>query len=121
MLANPPYLPATGDEARDDRWDAGPDGRAILDRIIDGARGSLKPGGRLVLVQSALASIDATRERLHQERARGHTLRRAGGALGSIAMARRESLVRIGALEHGSPLETLVAFTARPMSQGLNS
>lgn len=116
VLANPPYLPAADDEVCDDRWDAGPDGRLVLDRIIDGVRDSLKPEGRLVLVQSALASIEATRERLSRNgleviRAIEHV-----GPMGAIAMARRESLIRIGALDRGSRLETLVAFTARPVS-----
>ncbi len=68
VLANPPYLPACEDQPPDDRWDAGPDGRLVIDRIIDGVRDVLKREGRLVLVQSALASIEATRERLTTNR-----------------------------------------------------
>jgi release factor glutamine methyltransferase len=116
VLANPPYLPAVDDAAPDDRWDAGPDGRLIIDRIIDGVRDALKPEGRLVLVQSALASIDATGERLSNNGF--EVIRRIEhvGPMGPIAAARREGLVSIGAVERGSSLETLVALTARPLS-----
>ena len=34
ILANPPYLPAPGVARPDHRWDAGTDGRAVLDRIL---------------------------------------------------------------------------------------
>ncbi|HEY3864537.1 MAG TPA: HemK2/MTQ2 family protein methyltransferase [Solirubrobacteraceae bacterium] len=119
VLANPPYLPAADDQAGDDRWDAGPDGRLILDRIIDGVRDALKPAGRLVLVQSALASIDATRERLSRNGFEVIRCIEHVGPLGPIAMARRENLMRIGAIDRGSRLETLVAFTARPTSSSI--
>jgi release factor glutamine methyltransferase len=118
VLANPPYLPAAGEEARDDRWDAGPDGRVVLDRIIDGVRGLLKPAGRLVLVQSALASTVATRERMHENELEVIRCVEHEGLLGPIATARSESLVRIGALERGSRVETIVVFTARPAAWG---
>jgi release factor glutamine methyltransferase len=117
VLANPPYLPAAGD-ACDERWDAGPDGRLVLDRIIDGVRGWLKPAGRLVLVQSALASADATRERLLENELEVIRCVEHEGLLGPIAMARRDSLIRIGALERGSRVETLVVFTARSPASG---
>jgi len=51
ILTNPPQMPtppgreAGGDEAADD---GGPDGWAILERVIQGAPAHLKPGGQLV-------------------------------------------------------------------------
>lgn len=65
IVANPPYLPAASDEvpkrgaAR--AWDAGDDGRAVIDRICREAPAHLTPGGTLLLLQSSLSDIDATR------------------------------------------------------------
>src|SRR3954471_16648987 len=52
IVSNPPYIPAppgtvTNGAAR--AWDAGPDGRALLDRICDAAATHLRPGGRIPL------------------------------------------------------------------------
>jgi release factor glutamine methyltransferase len=113
ILANPPYLPVAEQEPRDARWDAGSDGRLVLDRIIDGVGGLLKPAARLVLVQSALAGVQATLERLHENRLEVVRLIEHEGLLGPIAMARRENLARIGALDRGSTRETLIVLTAR--------
>ncbi|MFG1664213.1 HemK2/MTQ2 family protein methyltransferase [Streptomyces sp. Y7] len=67
VLANPPYVPAPGQApprgiAR--AWDAGPDGRALIDRICDSAPRVLRPSGTLLIVHSHLCGIDATRARL---------------------------------------------------------
>jgi release factor glutamine methyltransferase len=113
VLANPPYLPVAEEESRDERWDAGSDGRLVLDRIIDGVGGLLKPGARLVLVQSALAGVQATVERLYENRLEVVRLIEHEGLLGPIAMARRENLARIGALDRGSTQETMIVLTAR--------
>ena len=116
VLANPPYLPVAEEESRDERWDAGSDGRLVLDRIIDGVGGLLKPGARLVLVQSALAGVQATLERLYENGLEVVRLVEHEGRLGPIAMARRENLAHIGALDQGSTRETLIVLTARHMS-----
>jgi release factor glutamine methyltransferase len=113
ILANPPYLPRAGARAGDRRWDAGADGRQVLDRIIDGVPPRLKPSGRLVLVQSALAGIDATRERLAANQLEVVRSIEHEGPLGPIAMARRDALVQIGALAPQSTRETLIVLTAQ--------
>jgi hypothetical protein len=70
IAANAPQMPAPpGLERSDHRAAAdngGPDGWEILDRIIDGARAHLDPGGRLLFtifaflgVKTALAKVDA--------------------------------------------------------------
>ena len=51
IVSNPPYVPAETDAlpsrgpAR--AWDAGRDGRAVIDRLCDAAPGRLRPGGAL--------------------------------------------------------------------------
>ncbi|MDX5571528.1 HemK2/MTQ2 family protein methyltransferase [Streptomyces griseus] len=68
VISNPPYVPAPGlvvPRYRAGRsWDAGPDGRVILDRICDDASAALRPGGLLLLVQSELSRPKETVSRL---------------------------------------------------------
>jgi release factor glutamine methyltransferase len=68
IVSNPPYVPAASDElpsrgpAR--AWDAGRDGRALLDRICAGAARHLNPGGVILLVHSSLLGYEPTAEAL---------------------------------------------------------
>ncbi len=58
IVSNPPYLPHPDPElpsrgpAR--AWDAGPRGRALLDRICARAGEYLKPGGALLVIHSSV-------------------------------------------------------------------
>ncbi|WP_052867280.1 HemK2/MTQ2 family protein methyltransferase [Streptomyces niger] len=64
LLTNPPYVPAPAavlprrGSAR--AWDAGNDGRLLLDRICRDAPGLLAPGGVLLMVHSALSGTEPT-------------------------------------------------------------
>ncbi|MCX2729245.1 methyltransferase [Saccharopolyspora sp. NFXS83] len=64
VVSNPPYVPSAAQSppcrgaAR--AWDAGPDGRAVLDALCATAPGLLAPGGRVLLVQSDLSDVDTT-------------------------------------------------------------
>jgi release factor glutamine methyltransferase len=68
IVSNPPYVPAATDElparglAR--AWDAGRDGRALLDRICAGAAQHLNPGGVILVVHSSLLGYERTAESL---------------------------------------------------------
>jgi release factor glutamine methyltransferase len=68
IVSNPPYVPAATDElpsrglAR--AWDAGRDGRALLDRICAGAAQHLNPGGVILVVHSSLLGYEPTAESL---------------------------------------------------------
>ncbi|HEY4277115.1 MAG TPA: HemK2/MTQ2 family protein methyltransferase, partial [Conexibacter sp.] len=67
IVANPPYLPGVERLPRRGAaraWEGGRDGRELVDRLCDGARDHLAPGGRLLLVQSSLTGEQATLERL---------------------------------------------------------
>lgn len=68
VVSNPPYVPAPGQSPPRHRsgrsWDAGPDGRVVLDRICDDASAALRPGGLLLLVQSGLSRPEETVGRL---------------------------------------------------------
>jgi release factor glutamine methyltransferase len=64
IVSNPPYVPAATDEiparGRARAWDAGRDGRALLDRICAGAARHLNPGGVILLVHSSLLGYEPT-------------------------------------------------------------
>ena len=64
VLSNPPYVPAaTADLPRHRKarcWDAGYDGRALLDRICAGVPDVLTTDGTVLLVHSAVCDAGAT-------------------------------------------------------------
>ncbi|MEU9151308.1 HemK2/MTQ2 family protein methyltransferase [Streptomyces sp. NPDC048417] len=64
VVSNPPYVPTPEAVLRRHRaavaWDAGVDGRLLLDRICRRVHTSLRPGGVLLLVHSALCGIAPT-------------------------------------------------------------
>jgi release factor glutamine methyltransferase len=70
ITSNPPYVPS-GSAALPARgaaraWEAGPDGRAVLDELCDRAPHHLRTGGAVLLVHSALIGEDATVRRLER-------------------------------------------------------
>jgi release factor glutamine methyltransferase len=64
IIFNPPYLPVRPDEALgsslDLAWEAGPDGRAVIDRFLKELPDHLTPDGRAMFVQSSLSNISKT-------------------------------------------------------------
>jgi release factor glutamine methyltransferase len=96
IVANPPYLPAPEPEARPGRasraWDAGKDGRALLDPICREAVHHLRPGGKLLLIQSSLADPTASEVTLAETGLNTRVVARHDGGLGPIAAGRVEWL-----------------------------
>lgn len=70
ISANPPYVPSPSPDlpqrGPSRAWEAGPDGRAVLDQICDSAARHLNPDGVLFLVQSSINGTDRTIHRLQQ-------------------------------------------------------
>ncbi|MEV0288681.1 MULTISPECIES: HemK2/MTQ2 family protein methyltransferase [unclassified Kribbella] len=68
IVSNPPYVPSPRSDVprhgASRAWEAGRDGRIILDALCDAAPIHLRPGGVLLLVQSSLIGIDTTLQRL---------------------------------------------------------
>jgi release factor glutamine methyltransferase len=116
IAANPPYLPAA-DGALPRRgparaWDAGPDGRVLLDRICDAAPAHLEPGGCMLLVHSSLIGEEETVRRLT---ARGLTVEvaeRRRGPLGPLLSARAADLEARGMLAPGEREEDVIVVRA---------
>ncbi len=93
IVSNPPYVPAATDElpARGPAraWDAGRDGRALLDRICAAAPGHLRPGGILLVVHSSLLGAEATEKALRAGGLEVDVAARDRGPLGPLMRERR--------------------------------
>jgi release factor glutamine methyltransferase len=117
IVANPPYVPAPTDElprrGRARAWDAGRDGRALLDRICDHARAHLRPGGRLLVVHSSLLGVESTVAALRAGGLSVDVPVRERGPLGPLMGGRREHLEAAGLLAPGQHEEEVVVVRAR--------
>jgi release factor glutamine methyltransferase len=117
VLANPPYVPAEtpvlprSGIAR--CWDAGLDGRAVLDRICDGVAARLADDGRLLMVHSAVCGVEETLHRLAGAGMVGEVVERARIPFGPVMRARAAMLESRGLIEPGEMLEELVVIGAR--------
>jgi release factor glutamine methyltransferase len=113
IVSNPPYVPAPTDElpARgpERAWDAGRDGRALLDRICAGAADHLRPGGVLLVVHSSLLGVDPTAEALRAGGLRVDVVARETGPLGPLMRARRQE----GLIAPGGDVEDVVVVRGR--------
>jgi release factor glutamine methyltransferase len=92
IVSNPPYVPAIGDElpvrglAR--AWDAGRDGRALLDRVCAGAPRHMRAGGVLLVVHSSLLGLEPTVAALRAGGLDVEVAAREPGPLGPLMRAR---------------------------------
>jgi release factor glutamine methyltransferase len=101
ITANPPYVPAPPDmtpERGDRAWNAGNDGRAVIDRIIEGLPEHLAPGGCALLVQSSVTGTRETLDRLSDAGLEPTIVQRRRGPLGPILSGRIDYLIRAGLL-----------------------
>ncbi len=116
IVSNPPYVPAARDElptrgiAR--AWDGGRDGRAIIDRICREAPSRLRPGGRLLLVQSAVADPDRTLEALRGAGLRAGVARECALPFGPVMRRRATLLGDAGLIASGQRHERLIVIRA---------
>lgn len=69
VIFNPPYLPIKQNEALgtplDLAWEAGPEGRAVIDPFLRKLPNHLVDGGRALFVQSSLSNLENTLLKLH--------------------------------------------------------
>lgn len=120
IVANPPYLPATTDELPADgaerAWDAGRDGRALLDPICTAAPAHLRRGGALLVLHSSLCDTRRTEMALAAGGLDVDVLLRHRGTLGPIMRERASSLWADGRLTPGSLDEDIVIIRGRRAS-----
>jgi release factor glutamine methyltransferase len=120
IVSNPPYLPAPegpGD-GRARAWDAGRDGRILLDRICADAPSHLRPAGALLLVHSSICDERETLRRLREHGLQAEVAERRRGPLGPLMRARAGELEAAGLLEPGVREEELIVVRAVSPGQG---
>ncbi len=114
IVSNPPYVPALdGGVPRRGlarAWDAGPDGRALLDRVLAQAPRALAPGGSLLVVHSTICGEDATLERMRAAGLAASVVARDRGPLGPLMRARAAALETRGLLEPGAREEEVLVL-----------
>ena len=118
IVSNPPYVPSEDDElptsGPERAWDAGRDGRLVLDRIIAGRRRA--PAPRRLHPAHPLV---AARDRAHDRRPRrppaceAECVARRRGPLGPLMSARVQALEAEGLLEPGQRHEDVVIIRGR--------
>lgn len=116
IVSNPPYVPSRH-EAPPKRgparaWDAGHDGRSVVDRICDQAPGRLRPGGRMLLVQSEVADPDRTVDRLERMGLDVAIVARRDVPYGPVMTRRAARLREARLIGDGPPVEQLVVIRA---------
>jgi len=71
IIFNAPYLPTEEDKQKswlEYAWEGGEKGRRLIDRFTSSVSVHLKPGGRILLVQSTLADVDETVRKLKEHK-----------------------------------------------------
>jgi len=117
IASNPPFLPSVDAElpTRGVRraWEAGHDGRALIDRILAEAPKHLLPGGSLVMVHSSVCGTERTVDRLAGLGLEAEVVDRLRCPLGPLLAARAPELMRLGLLEPGLRDEEMVVVRGR--------
>lgn len=121
VLTNPPYVPVGPDAYLESvsesvgpasAWNAGPDGRLVLDPICDAAPDLLTAGGSLLIVQSEFADPAHSLRRLRRGGLRAALVAARRIPFGPVLNARAAWLESTGALRRGSRIEQLVVIRA---------
>jgi release factor glutamine methyltransferase len=119
IVSNPPYVPAKDDspprgEAR--AWDAGHDGRELLDPLLAAAPAHLNPGGSVLVVHSSITGEQRTLDAMRAGGLEPAVLRRERSPLGPLHGSRVEVLEQRGLLEPGRREEDVLVIrgTAPP-------
>jgi release factor glutamine methyltransferase len=121
VLANPPYvpqapvddtasIPSTAGPAQ--AWNAGPDGRLVLDPMCAAAPLLLDEGGTMLIVQSECSNVRRTLSALRAQGMRAEVAAQQLIPFGPVMTARAPWLMRAGLLPSGSRMERIVVIRA---------
>lgn len=116
VISNPPYVPAPAGPAPRGRaraWDGGRDGRTLVDRVCATAGFLLRPGGRLLMVHSAMCGIDSTIDVLARAGLDAEVIDRELVPLGPVLRSRLSWLRGLELIDDTQDKEELVVIRAR--------
>jgi release factor glutamine methyltransferase len=109
IVANPPYLPADDDalptRGPERAWDAGRDGRGVLDPLCAMTAAHLRPGGAILVVHSCVSDLGLTMRSLRATRLTVDVVAEHEGPLGPLLYQRRDRLCDAGLLPSGTAWE----------------
>lgn len=117
VVSNPPYVPTPPvdyDETPGPSWawNAGPDGRLVLDPLCASASKLLSDKGTMLLVQSAFAGVQASLDALRASGLEADVVAAQWIPFGPVLSARAEWLEETGRLARGRREEELVVIRA---------
>lgn len=121
VVANPPYVPTPpGDDSGSIcevagpslAWNAGTDGRLILDPLCEATPKLLCDGGSLLLVHSAIAGVRQSLDRLKWAGMEGEVIASKWIPFGPVMSARAKWLEDTGRIPRGRREEELVVIRA---------
>lgn len=116
IVSNPPYVPSRSSRlprhTRDRCWDAGPDGRMLLDRIAAQSFARLRPGGSLLLVHSGVAGEHRSVLALRAGGFDVEIVRRESEPFGPVMRSRAGDLSSRGLIGEDEVAEELVVIRA---------
>jgi release factor glutamine methyltransferase len=121
IVSNPPYVPTppagdtdviplTAGPAR--AWNAGIDGRMVLDPLCESAAGLLDVGGSLLMVHSTLSGVDKSLESLRATGLNAEVIAAQTIPFGPVLSARVGWLEVTGQIKRGCRTEELVVIRA---------
>ncbi|MFD8025224.1 HemK2/MTQ2 family protein methyltransferase [Streptomyces lavendulae] len=117
VFSNPPYVPAPDhrlpSHGPQRAWDAGLDGRAVIDRICADAPSLLRPSGILLMVHSGMCGADETLDRLAGAGLPAEITATASVPWGPVLRSRRSWLEQQGLATGAEECEELVVIRAQ--------
>lgn len=121
VVSNPPYVPTGPDAYREQipsaaglarAWNAGADGRLILDPLCDSAPQLLADGGTMLIVQSEFADSERSLRRLRRGGLRAEVVLTQLVPFGPVLASRARWMESVGMLPVGRREEELVVIRA---------
>ncbi|MDL9946535.1 methyltransferase [Gordonia sp. ABSL11-1] len=118
VTCNPPYVPSPPDGRIQEpglpraAWEAGINGRAVLDVVCSAAADLLKPGGNMYVVQSEFAGIEASVTALRSSGLVADVVVERHIPFGPVLSAHAAWLEANGRLEKGRRVELLAVIRA---------
>lgn len=116
VTANPPYVPTpprTRTRGRARCWNAGTDGRTMIDRICSRAAPMLAANGRLLISHSAMNDADRTLTTLDAAGLNAEVVQRVSQPFGPVLHSRARWLEAQGLIAAGERTEQLVVIRAQ--------
>ncbi|MFD4914121.1 HemK2/MTQ2 family protein methyltransferase [Streptomyces virginiae] len=117
VFSNPPYVPAPDNRppsrGPERAWDAGLDGRAVIDRICADAPALLRPGGILLMVHSEMCGAEETLDRLAGAGLAAQVRTTVSVPWGPVLRSRRSWLEQQGLAAGAEEWEELVVIRAQ--------